>query len=311
VSESLTLAESAAQESAHGTLMRRAARASLAVSIGLVALKAAAYLLTNSVSMLASLADSALDLFSSTLNLVAIRSSLTPADEEHRWGHGKAEPLAGLGQGAFIAGSATFLIIQAINRFILPERLERPTTGLIVMGISIAATLALVTYQRRVVKKTGSIAVSADRMHYATDLITNIGVVLAIALTEWFGWRLADPVIALGIAAVLIWSAWSVFVQSYNQLMDRELPDSERERIKAVVMRNPEVRNLHDLRTRAAGVHTFIQFHIELDPTISITRAHEISDSVERSVCEEFPTSEVIIHQDPAGLERPGGLARS
>jgi ferrous-iron efflux pump FieF len=311
VSESLTLAEDTVQESAHGTLMRRAARASLAVSIGLVALKAAAYLLTNSVSMLASLADSALDLFSSTLNLVAIRSSLTPADEEHRWGHGKAEPLAGLGQGAFIAGSATFLIIQAINRFILPEPLERPTAGLIVMGISIVATLALVTYQRRVVTKTGSIAVSADRMHYATDLVTNIGVVLAIALTEWFGWRLADPVIALGIAAVLIWSAWSVFVQSYNQLMDRELPDAERERIKAVVMRNPDVRNLHDLRTRAAGVHTFIQFHIELDPTISITRAHEISDRVENSVCEEFPNSEVIIHQDPAGLERPGGLARS
>ena len=295
----------------YGPLMRRAALASLGVSIALVALKAAAYLLTNSVSMLASLADSALDLFSSTLNLFAIRSSLTPADEEHRWGHGKAEPLAGLGQGAFIAGSATFLVVQAANRFILPEPLEHPTAGLIVMAISIFATFALVTYQRRVVAKTGSIAVSADRMHYASDLITNIGVVVAIALTEWFNWRLADPVIALAIAGVLVWSAWSVFVQSYNQLMDRELPDAERDKIKAVVMRHPEVRNLHDLRTRAAGVHTFIQFHIELDPAISITRAHEISDQVEREVCAEFPNSEVIIHQDPAGLERPASLARS
>jgi len=295
----------------YGPLMRRAAFASLGVSIGLVVLKAAAYLLTNSVAMLASLADSALDLFSSTLNLFAIRSSLTPADEEHRFGHGKAEPLAGLAQGAFIAGSATFLIIQAINRFIVPEKLDHPNEGLAVMGISIVATLALVTYQRRVVKKTGSIAVSADRMHYASDLITNVGVVLAIGLTEWFHWKLADPVIALGIAAVLIGSAWSVFVQSYNQLMDRELPDSDRNKIKAIVMRHPEVLNLHDLRTRAAGVHTFIQFHIELDPTISITRAHEISDQVEREVCAEFPNSEVIIHQDPAGLERPAGLARS
>lgn len=298
------------KETAHGPLMRRAAFASLAVSIGLVLLKAIAYLLTNSVAMLASLADSSLDLFSSTLNLVAIRSSLTPADEEHRWGHGKAEPLAGLGQGAFIAGSATFLIIQAINRFIWPEPLDRPLAGLVVMGVSIAATLVLIAYQRQVVKKTGSVAISADRMHYASDLVTNIGVVLAIGLTEWFHWKLADPIIALGIAAILIGSAWSVFIQSYNQLMDRELPDAGRDKIKAIVMRNPEVRDLHDLRTRAAGVHTFIQFHIELDPTISITRAHEISDQVERSVCAEFPNSEVIIHQDPAGLERPAGLAQ-
>jgi ferrous-iron efflux pump FieF len=310
VSESFAMAR-AGEERAYGPLMRRAAFASLGVSIALVVLKAAAYLLTNSVSMLASLADSALDLFSSTLNLFAIRSSLTPADEEHRFGHGKAEPLAGLGQGAFIAGSATFLVIQAINRFVLPQPLDHPLTGLVVMGVSIAATLALVTYQRRVVQKTGSIAVSADRMHYVTDLVTNVGVVAAIVLTKWFGWTLADPVIALGIAAILVASAWSVFLQSYHQLMDRELPDAERDKIKAIVMRHPEVRNLHDLRTRAAGVHTFIQFHIELDPAISITRAHEISDRVERSVCEAFPNSEVIIHQDPAGLERPAGLSRS
>ena len=300
----------AGEDTACAPLMRRAAFASLGVSIALVVLKAIAYLLTNSVAMLASLADSSLDLFSSTLNLVAIRSSLTPADEEHRWGHGKAEPLAGLGQGAFIAGSATFLIIQAINRFIWPEPLDRPLAGLVVMGVSIAATLVLITYQRYVVKRTGSVAISADRMHYASDLITNIGVVLAIGLTEWFHWKLADPVIALGIAAILIVSAWSVFIQSYNQLMDRELPDAGRDRIKAIVMRNPEVRDLHDLRTRAAGVHTFIQFHIELDPAISITRAHEISDQVEKSVCAEFPNSEVIIHQDPAGVERPAGLAQ-
>jgi len=310
VSENFAVA-AAAVDGTHGRLMRRAAFASVGVSVALVALKAMAYLLTNSVAMLASLADSALDLFSSTLNLVAIRSALTPADAEHRFGHGKAEPLAGLAQGAFIAGSATFLVVQAINRFIAPQPLDHPTAGLIVMAISIAATLALIMYQRRVVAKTGSIAIAADRMHYASDLITNIGVVVAIGLTQWFGWRLADPIIALLIAGILVYSAWGVFLQSYNQLMDRELPDAEREQIKTIIMRHPEVRNLHDLRTRAAGVHTFIQFHIELDPAISITRAHEISDAVERSVCAEFPKSEVIIHQDPAGLERPAGLARS
>ena len=191
MSETLSLA-AAGEKVACGPLMRRAAFASLGVSIALVVLKAVAYLLTNSVAMLASLADSALDLFASTLNLFAIRSSLTPADEEHRWGHGKAEPLAGLAQGAFIAGSATFLVIQAINRFVLPEPLDHPIAGLVVMAISIAATLVLVTYQRHVVKKTGSVAISADRMHYASDLVTNVGVVLAIGLTRWFGWKLAD-----------------------------------------------------------------------------------------------------------------------
>lgn len=310
MSESFTVAANAG-DSTHGRLMRRAAVASLAVSVALVLLKAVAYLLTNSVAMLASLADSALDLFSSTLNLFAIRSSLTPADEDHRWGHGKAEPLAGLGQGAFIAGSATFLVIQAINRFVAPEPLDHPLTGMIVMAISIAVTLALVTYQRHVVTKTNSIAVSADRMHYASDLITNIGVVIAIVLTNWLGWTHADPIIALIIAGILVASAWSVFLQSYHQLMDRELPDGERDRITAVVMRNAEVRSMHDLRTRAAGVHTFIQFHIELDPAISISRAHEISDAVEKSVCGEFPNAQVIIHQDPAGLERPAELAQS
>src|SRR4051794_3359848 len=188
VSESFAMAR-AGEGREYGPLMRRAAVASLGVSLGLMLLKAAAYLLTNSVSMLASLADSALDLFSSTLNLFAIRSSLTPADEEHRFGHGKAEPLAGLAQGAFIAGSATFLVIQAINRFVLPQPLDHPLAGLVVMAVSIAATLALVTYQRRVVQKTGSMAVRADRMHYATDLVTNVGVVAAIVLTKWFGWK--------------------------------------------------------------------------------------------------------------------------
>ncbi|HEY4113662.1 MAG TPA: cation diffusion facilitator family transporter [Rhizomicrobium sp.] len=299
------------EEGAHGTLMRRAAFASLGTSIGLVILKAGAYFLTGSVAMLASLADSALDLFSSTLNLVAIRSTLTPADEEHRFGHGKAEPLAGLAQGAFIAGSATFLIVQAVNRFIAPQEIGHETAGLIVMGISIAATLALVTYQRSVVRRTGSVAISADGKHYASDLVTNIGVVLAIALTKWFGWKLADPTIALAIAAILIWSAWSVFVQSYDQLMDRELPDADRDRIKQIVLTNPAVLSLHDLRTRAAGVHTFVQLHIELDPKINLLRAHEVSDEVEKSLCAEFPNCQVIIHQDPAGVEKPPALARS
>jgi ferrous-iron efflux pump FieF len=291
--------------------MRTAAIASLSVSIFLVAIKALAYFGSHSVSVLAALTDSGLDLFSSTLNLIAIRSALTPADAEHRFGHGKAEPLAGLAQGAFIAGSASFLVVQAINRFISPEPVEQGSIALVVMLISVGVTLALVTYQRHVVRKTGSIAVTADRAHYASDLLTNLGVIVALILAAGFKMELADPIIALIVAGVLIWSAWGVFRQSYDQLMDRELPDDARDDIRAVVMRHPEVRNLHDLRTRAAGVHTFIQFHIELDPAISLMRAHEVSDQVEAEVCAAFPHAEVIIHQDPAGVEQPPALERS
>jgi ferrous-iron efflux pump FieF len=179
------------------------------------------------------------------------------------------------------------------------------------MLISVAVTLGLITYQRHVVRATGSIAITADRAHYASDLLTNLGVVVALILSAGFKMEMADPIIALIVAGVLIWSAWGVFSQSYDQLMDRELPDDARDNIRAVVMRHPEVRNLHDLRTRAAGVHTFIQFHIELDPAISLMRAHEVSDAVEAEVCAAFPHAEVIIHQDPAGVEMPPELERT
>jgi ferrous-iron efflux pump FieF len=292
-------------------MMRRAAFASLAVSILLVSIKAIAYFASNSVSVLASLADSALDLFTAGINLVAIRSALTPADEEHRFGHGKAEPLAGLAQGAFIAASALFLVIQAVNRFADPKPIANGNLAFAVMVVSIAFALGLVIYERRVVAATGSVALGADQVHYTTDLITNAGVIAAVILSAWLGFIYADPVIALLVAAYMVWSAWGVFHTSFDQLMDRELPDSERERIKSIVMRNAAVRNMHDLRTRASGVNTFIQLHLELDPAISLMGAHEVSDAVEHDLCSAFPHAEVIIHQDPAGVEMPPELAKS
>jgi ferrous-iron efflux pump FieF len=291
--------------------MRGAAYAAVAVSAVLVVLKAVAYFVTGSVAMMASLADSALDLFASSINLFAITQSLTPADREHRFGHGKAEPLAGLAQGAFIAGSASFLVVESVNRIVTPRAVERATVGLAVTIVSIVAVLGLVLYQRLAVARTGSIAIRADRMHYLGDLLTNVGVAIGIVLSARFGILIADPLVGLGVAAVLTGSAWIVFRQSYDQLMDRELPDEERERIKAIVRRHPEVRNLHDLRTRAAGICKFVQFHIELDPAINLTRAHEVSDEVENELLAAFPDAQVIIHQDPAGVERPQPLERS
>jgi ferrous-iron efflux pump FieF len=179
------------------------------------------------------------------------------------------------------------------------------------MAVSIATTIALVTLQQIAIRRTGSLAVGADRMHYLGDLLTNVGVIVGIVLSTQFGLLEADPVIGMVVALVLAWSAWLVFRQSYDQLMDRELPDADRVKIKDIVMHHPEVRSLHDLRTRAAGIATFIQLHIELDPKMSLMRSHEVSDEVEHELCTAFPNAEVIIHQDPAGVEMPEALARA
>ena len=272
-------------------------------------MKAVAYIVTDSIAMMASLADSALDVFASSINLLAIRHALKPADREHRFGHGKAEPLAGLAQGAFIAGSAAFLVIESVSRLVAPHPIEHPWLGLGVMVVSIGAAIVLIIAQRVVIARTGSIAVGADSMHYIGDVVTNVGVVVGIVLSTQFGLLIADPIIGIIVAAILTWSALHVFRQSYDQLMDRELPDDDRERIKAIVRGHREVKSLHDLRTRAAGVNTFIQLHIELDPDIKLMRAHEISDAVEADLMAAFPHAEVIIHQDPAGVEMPIPLA--
>ena len=283
--------------------MRRAAWASVSVSLFLVGIKAFAYFASHSVAMLASLADSALDLFTSSINLIAIRQALTPADAEHRFGHGKAEPLAGLAQGAFITASALFLVIQAVNRILVPEPIEHSVAALVVMCVAIACAIGLILYERKVVAATGSLAVEADQTHYFADLVTNIGVVLALLLSSFLGWTLADPLIAIAVSGVMLWSALGVGRQSFNQLMDRELPDEERARICRIAQSHRAVKNVHDLKTRMAGLSTFIQLHLALDPDISLAEAHVISDAVERALLEAYPGADVIIHQDPAGLE--------
>lgn len=311
MSDAVIHAAANATNSANAKLMQRTAWAAVAVASVLIAAKLAAYLYTDSIAMLASLADSTLDVIASSVNLIAIRHALMPPDAEHRFGHGKAEPLAGLAQGAFIAGSVVFLAIESISRLLEPHAIQHSNVGIAVMVFSIIVTAALVILQRVVVKRTGSIAIGADQMHYMGDLLTNVGVIIGIIASAQFGILVADPIIGLGVAGILSVSAWHVFHQSYDQLMDRELPDAERDNIKAIVMTHEAVRDMHDLRTRSAGLSTFIQMHIELDPAISLMRAHEVSDAVEADLFAAYPNAEIIIHQDPAGVEDPPPLAQS
>lgn len=291
-------------------MMNAAALASVTTATVLLILKIAAYWLTGSIAILAALADSATDVFTSGVNLIAVRHALTPADADHRFGHAKAEPLAGLLQAAFITGSATFLVFESVNHLISPHPLEHELIGVGVMVFSIMATFGLVWFQRYVVRRTRSVAIAADSMHYWGDLLTNFGVIVGILMSTRLGWYIADPLIGLAVAGVLAASAWHVFRQSYDQLMDHELPDEARERIKTIALRHSEARGIHDLRTRTAGTLTFIQFHLEMDPNIALSRAHEVSDEVEKALMDTFPGAEIIIHQDPAGVETVPTLAQ-
>jgi ferrous-iron efflux pump FieF len=286
-------------------LMRLAGYASVGVAFLLIGAKVAAYLLTGSVALLSSLLDSLLDAGASLVNLYAIRQSLTPADREHRFGHGKAEPLAALGQTAFIAGSAAFLAFQAVGRLIAPVPVQHGEIGIAVMVFSIVATLLLVTYQRRVIRRTGSFAVRADSLHYLGDLFVNASVIVALLLSAWWGWHIADPLFAIGIAAYILYTAWQIFRGALDMLMDRELPDEVRGRIRKIALNHPRVMSVHDLRTRAAGRSIFVQMHLEMDPEMLLREAHEVADAVELAIMAEFPGAEVIIHEDPAGIEEP------
>jgi len=286
-------------------LKRLATNAAVAVAGLLIAVKLWAWIATGSVAMLATLVDSALDLIASTLNLFAVRHALTPADREHRFGHGKAEALAGLGQAAFIAGSAAFLLFEALSSLVHPRPVEQSVAGLVVIAVSLALTGGLVALQRYVMARTRSLAIGADHLHYATDIATNLGVVVALVLAGMWGWTIADPLIGLAIGGVIGYGAYNILRGSYDELMDREFDDEDRQRIKDIVNRHAEVISLHDLRTRRAGHRSFIQLHLELPPHMTLAEAHRVSDEVEDAIKAAFPDAEVLTHQDPAGVDEP------
>ncbi len=285
-----------------GRLMKLATVASVIVATTLIFVKMGAWLLTDSISILSSLVDSLMDVVASLVNLVAVRHALQPPDAEHRFGHGKAEPLAGLGQSAFIAGSAVFLTIEAVSRLLTPRQVTHVEVGIGVMVFAIAVTLVLVSFQRYVVRKTGSTAVGADALHYETDVLINGSVIVSLVLTKWLGWHLADPLIGIAIAAYLVRGAWQIAKRSLDVLMDREFPDEERDRIRGIVLAHPQVKGMHDLRTRSSGIQPFIQLHLELDAEMSLREAHAISDEVEERIKDSYPGAEVLIHEDPEGV---------
>lgn len=283
-------------------LLRTATYASMTVAISLVITKTWAWYITDSVSMLSSLADSLLDTLASALTFWAVRFSMSPADAEHRFGHGKSEGLAALIQGLIIAGSGMFVCWEAIKRFIWPQMVEQPDTGVAVMVFATIATIALVSYQRYVSVRTGSVAISADAMHYSTDLLVNIAVGTALYISARTNWIFLDPIVGLGVGAFVLYSSVEMVKQSLDILLDREIPDDEREKIRQIALSHPEVLGIHDLRTRNGGTFYIMQFHLDLPPKISLWHSHEILDEVEDEIRRHFPGCELIIHADPLGV---------
>ena len=287
----------------HAGLMRAATYASVTVASLLILVKTTAWFATDSLSLLSSLVDSILDAGTSLVNLFAVSHALQPADKEHRFGHGKAEALASLAQAAFIAGSGAFLLLESVDRFVKPQEISNSDTGILVMAISIVTTLLLVGFQTYVVNKTNSIAINADSLHYRADILVNIAVIVSLILSVNLQWTMADPIFALLIILYMSIGAYKIGVQALDVLMDREFPDEDRARIKEIAESHESVLNVHDMRTRSSGATSFIQFHAEMPKDILLSEAHEIADEVMYMVEKAFPNTEVLIHQDPEGVD--------
>lgn len=280
-------------------LKRMATYASSGVAIVLIVTKLGAWFMSDSVALLSSLIDSTLDLLASLVTLMAVRHAMMPADREHRFGHGKAEPLAALAQSGFIGGSAMLLLFEASSRLIDPKPVAQTDIAIAVMVLSIILTLALVAFQTYVTKRAKSVAIDADAMHYKSDLAANLGVIATLIAAGYFNLPILDPIFGFLVAVYIAKGAWNVGTDAYQMLMDRELPDEDREKIRNIALSYKETLGVHDLRTRRSGPDIFIQMHIDFNGTLSLNRVHSVADAVEREVMDEFPGSEVIVHQDP------------
>lgn len=282
----------------HAALLKLATRASLAVASILIITKAIAWWLSGSVSLLAGLTDSVLDGAASFLNLLAVHYALRPADDDHRYGHGKAEAMAGMAQALFIAASALLIGYQAVERLLQPQPLGDAGVGIAVMLLSLGLTVALLALQYKVIRETGSTAVRADSLHYRSDLLLNASILVALVLAK-YGWPQLDAFFGLGIALYILWSAWHIAQESTAILMDKELEPEVSEQMLALACAVPGVLGAHDLRTRMSGNHWFVQLHLELPGRLDLSAAHALCEEVEAAIKAHYPRAEVLVHADP------------
>ncbi|CAN5440686.1 cation diffusion facilitator family transporter [soil metagenome] len=285
----------------HSTLTTRAAMASVSVALLLMGLKGYAAWRTDSMAMLGSLADTVLDLVASLVTLLGVRVAAAPADHDHRFGHGKAEALVALFQGAVIAASSVAIFVESVGRLSEDRMTVDTGFGIAASVVAMAVTAVLLTYQRHVIRLTNSLAIRTDYVHYQSDLLLNFAVIVALALEYYAGLRGADPAFGIVIALWLLWGAWHSAVEAVDQLMDKEWPEEKRRRFVEVANRHPALNNLHALRTRSSGSRHFAQFHMWMDPEMTVADAHVIVEALEDALEAEFPGTEILIHIDPEG----------
>ncbi len=282
----------------YDTLVTLASAASVLTALTLIVIKVFAWFETNSSGVLVSLVDSSIDVLSSIISFMVLRYALAPADEDHRFGHGKAEAIACLGQAAFIFGSAGFVILHAFQRFLDPQDVQRPDLGIGIISISIVLTLALVIFQKYVIKKTGSQAIEGDSLHYSSDLIMNLAVIAGLFLASQ-GFQQADPAIAMIVGLYILYSSYRLGEGAIHSLLDRELDEETQQQIGSIAVAHKRVLGVHGLRTRDGGKIIFIQMHLELPDDIQLIEAHHICDAIEDDILEHFPNADIIIHLDP------------
>ena len=294
----MTTAKVAAEHSVHST---RAALASVTLALVLLVAKAWAAYETGSTAMLGSLADTALDVIASLTTLVGVRIAAIPADTDHRFGHGKAEALVALAQVVLISVSAVGIAARAVDRLINGSSTEAMADGIAVSLLAIVFTFVLLRYQRRVIERTGSVAIKTDNVHYKSDLMLNAAVIVALLLEQALHVAGADAVFGIAIALWLVWGAWRASSEAVNQLMDHEWPEAERQQFLAAASTYPELEGLHDLRTRKSGTLRFVQFHVWVPADWTVQEAHDRLDAVEEELQQRFPGTEILIHVDPEG----------
>ncbi|MFV9876211.1 MAG: cation diffusion facilitator family transporter [Rickettsiales endosymbiont of Dermacentor nuttalli] len=283
-------------------LKKYATYSSVIAAIIIITMKMVGWILTNSLSIFASLTDSLLDAVTSILNLLAVHYALKPADNEHRFGHHKAEDLAVFVQSAFFGASGIFLIIAAIKRAFYPQPLDYNYYGIVIMLCSIIVTLCLTTFQRYVIKKTESDVIKADSLHYSIDLLSNIAVIISLIILTIWDIPIIDTLFAILVAIFILHGSWKLLCIAFDKLMDRELSEEKKQRIINLIKVHEAIKGFHDLKTRYAGNKVFIQFHLELDPNLTLNKAHSISAEIEHNLRQEFEDAEIIIHQDPSGI---------
>jgi ferrous-iron efflux pump FieF len=290
-----------AAEASH--LKNLSARLTLVVAVLLVVVKLAGWLITGSMALLASAVDSLVDTSASLVTLTGVRYAQRPPDRDHRFGHGKGEAVAAFTQATFLAGAALVLAFQSVERVVFPVPLDALEIGSWLIGGSLAVAYGLAAMQSWVVRKTGSTAIAADRTHYLTDIGLNAAVLAALGVTQWTGWTRADPAFAFVISGYMLWSAYAIAREALEQLLDRELPSEDRRRIKAAVRACSGVRDIHDLRTRFSGDRTFVEYHLEVDPGLTVDVGHAIGDATEVAVQNLLPgVVEATAHVEPQGI---------